>query len=193
MKSTILNLVAGSALVGCAVNTASPNVAASPMPKTTTAHLRNMQTGTRGYTSALVSENKYEIKYSGPWLGSRDALEGGLLHRAALLAKEHGSTSFRFLHLPGEDGPLSHPRRLTPSFGSAYGHWQPHWGYRSAVGWQPWHPERGDPFWADRFTKYNVEVEVHAMIELRHGAIGADEQMDFDVSEVLRDLKSFGS
>lgn len=145
-----------------------------------------------GYASALVEENTYEVTYSGPWLGSRDAVEARLLYRAALLAKEHGSTWFRFLHMPGENGPLSHPSRSSPSFGTAYGHWQPHWSYRTEAGWQPWHPEWGDRFWADRIAKANVEgVEVHAMVELRRGALAAEEQTDFEVAAVLRDLRGF--
>jgi hypothetical protein len=94
--------------------------------------------------------------------------------------------------MPGEGGPLSHPSRSSPTFGSAYGHWQPHWGYRTAAGWQPWHPEWGDRFWADRLAKSDVDrVEVHAMIELRRGALDASEQTDFKVSSVLRDLRQF--
>lgn len=194
MKSFILSLVAGSALVGCAVDPAmSPTIAAKPMPQTGTAHARN-PIEPRGYTSVLVSERNYEIKYSGRWLGSRDALEGGLLYRAALLARERGSGWFRFLYMPGEDGPLSHASRPSPSFGSAYGHWQPHWSYRTTAGWQPWHPEWGDRFWAERLASNAVEqVEVHAMIELRPGATGRIEPTDFEVSSVLRDLRPFES
>lgn len=185
MKSTSFSIITGSALVGCALNTsAAPDSVAA----------RSLQKEPVGYTSAAVTENNYEISYSGPWLGSRDALEGGLLYRAALLAQEHGSNWFRFLHMPGEGGPTSHPSRPTPSFGAAYGHWQPHWNYRIESGWQPWHPEWGDRFWAERLAKSTVErVEVHAMIELRPGAAARFEPTDFEVSAVLRDLRPFKS
>ena len=127
MKSIIVSLIAGSALAGCAVNGgATPSSAAAAIPKNTAVNERSMPKEPLGYASAVVMENNYEITYSGPWLGSRDALEGGLLYRAALLANKHGSSWFRFLHMPGEAGPLSHPSRPSPSFGAAYGHWQPH-------------------------------------------------------------------
>ena len=145
-----------------------------------------------GYASALVEGDTFEVTYSGPWRGSRDDLEGGLLYRSAVLAREHGSSWFRFLHMPGEDGPLSHPSRSSPSFGAAYGHWQPHWSYRTEAGWQPWHPEWGDWFWADRLEKASdMQVQVHAMIELRGGAPISSEQTDFEVAAVLRDLRPF--
>lgn len=194
MKSLILGLIASSALVGCAVSTtAAPEIAASAMSEKAAVNARNTQKEPRGYSSAAVTDSNYEIRYSGRWLGSRDALEGGLLYRAALLANERGSTWFRFLHMPGEGGPLSHPSRPSPSFGAAYGHWQPHWNYRTAAGWQPWHPEWGDRFWAERLTKSTIEeVEVHAMIELRRGAFAPGQQTDFEVSSVLRDLRPFG-
>lgn len=190
MKAFVLIFVASSAVMGCAAHTPSPDIAAAPVAGEATAQAQKMDT--RGYTSALVSENKYELKYSGPWLGSRDTLEGALLYRAALLARKQGSTWFRFLHMPGEGGPLSHPSRPSPSFGSAYGHWQPHWSYRTTEGWQPWHPEWGDRFWADRLSKGSVaQVEVHAMIELRPGAYTPSEQTDFGVLAVMRDLRPF--
>ena len=95
MKTFAL-LFAGSALCGCAVATPSPDLAAIRRPAVAA------QVRATGYTSALVSGDNYELKYSGPWAGSRDALEGRLLYRAALLAKQHGGSSFRFLHMPGE-------------------------------------------------------------------------------------------
>lgn len=194
MKSMIIGLVAGSALAGCTVSSgAAPYNAAVYMPKKGAPNGPEFLTRPRGYASAVIEEDKYEVTYSGPWLGSMDDLEGGLLYRAALLAKERGRSSFRFLPMLGETGPLLHPRRLSPSFGAAYGHWQPHWSYRTEAGWQPWHPEWGDRFWADRLAKGTVKwVEVHAMVELRRAASGAEEQMDFEVAAVLRDLRRFG-
>ncbi len=195
MKSIFISLIASGTLAGCVVhNGVASDQAGVAIPKGAPVNELNSMRKPSGYASALVAGNAYEVTYSGPWAGSRDALEGRFLYRAALLAREHGSTSFRFLHMPGEGGPLSHPSRSSPAFGFAYGHWQPHWSYRTDEGWQPWHPEWGDRFWADRLASNAVgQVEVHAMIELRPGAIGRGEQMDFEVLAVLRDLRPFKS
>ena len=191
MKSVIYAIVALSALAGCTAD--RPSDAAS-LPHTATASSRARVAEPSGYASAAVGDNSYEVTYAGPWGGSRDAIEGALLYRAALLTRQHEKTWFRFLHMPGEAGPLSHPARLSPSFGSAYGHWQPLWSYQTASGWQPWHPEWAAPFWADTADGRGVrQVEAHAMIELGRGPSTAAEQTDFDVAAVLRDLRpAFG-
>lgn len=188
MKTAIVGLVLASALGGCALNSSAtkPEIVGATAPGNKAS---SSQKETHGYTSAMVAEDRYEIKYSGPWKGSRDVLEGELLYRAALLAREHGSAWFRFLHTEEEASPGSHPSRPSASFGVAYGHWQPHWTYLTSDGWQPWHPEWGDRFWAERPTSNDVkQVELHAMVELRPGAIAAGAQTDFEVSSVLRDL-----
>lgn len=193
MKTKLASLLIASALPGCALDTPPlvPKTAATPTLATKASSLQSEE---RGYNSAMVGENSYEIKYSGPWTGSRDALEGGLLYHAAFTARQHGSAWFRFLHMPGEGGPVSHPSRPSAKFGAAYGHWQPHWSYLTGDGWQPWHPEWGDRFWAERPASSNVkQVEVHAMVELRPGIVARSEQTDFEVSAVLRDLRSFKS
>lgn len=194
MKAIIVGLVASRILAGCALSPAgAPSSLADIAPaQASAAYTRSLSTGATGYTSALISENTHELKYSGPWLGSRDAVEGALLYRAALLARQRGSTWFRFLHMPGERGPLSHPSRPSASFGASYGHWQPHWSYLTDAGWQPWHPEWRDRFWAERLAPNAVRhAEAHAMIELRPGAVARDQQTDFEVSSVLRDLRAF--
>jgi hypothetical protein len=192
VKPFIVSLIASTALASCAPPTAvGLGSALSTMTPRTVGQSNSPQVDeSTGYASAAVGDDRYEITYSGPWLGSRDAIEGGLLYRAALLAKQHGKTWFRFLHMPGEAGPLSHPSRQAPSFGAAYGHWQPHWTYRTGTSWQPWHPEWGTPFWAENLAGRSVErVEAHAMIELGQGPFAASEQTDFDVSAILRDLR----
>lgn len=192
MKAVVISLVASMALAGCALNSGAPLENAPAAAQATTTNAPDFLTRPPDYTSALVAENQYEVMYAGRWQGSRDAIEGGLLYRAALLAKEKGMATFRFIPMPGETGPLSHPSRVSPSFGASYGHWQPHWSYRTEAGWQPWHPEWGDRFWADRLTKGDVKwVEVHAMVELRAGPPSAGEQTDFAAAAVLRDLRRF--
>ncbi|HEY0026819.1 MAG TPA: hypothetical protein VGC35_03020 [Allosphingosinicella sp.] len=171
MKPLIFSLLAIAALSGCAAYDISP---AEPA----------------GFASNKLGEDSYELTYFGPWNGSRDAVEGSLLYRAARIGQQQGKTWFRFLHMPGEAGPLSHPGRTAPSFGAAYSHWQPHWSYRAGSDWQPWHPEWGTPFWADAPDAKNVkQVRVHAMIELGDGPFRAAETTDFEVAAVLKDLR----
>lgn len=138
-----------------------------------------------------TAENQHEITFSGRRFTSRDQVEGYLLYRAALFAKQSGHRWFILLHMPGEGGPEAHPPRRSPTFGQAYGHWQPHWSYyRPVFGWQPWRPEWGVRFWADDMDLRDVErFEVHAMIELGRGAVPRDPQMAFDAEAVLKDLQ----
>ncbi len=193
MKPFIVILFTSSALVSCAPHTVAERDSAARMtnkPATVGQPSARRLEKADGYASAPVGENSYEFTYSGPWVGSRDEVEGSLLYRAALLARQHGKMWFRFLHMPGEAGPLSHPKRQAPSFGAEYGHWQPHWSYSTASGWQYWHPEWGSAFWAETPDGRRAErVAVHAMIELGVGSFSAAEQTDFDVSAVLRDLR----
>jgi len=191
MKRAIFSLIAIGTLTACAMQTgAATNHARLPVATAAASDQMDPKRDSSGYASAALGENDYEITYSGAWLGSRDSIEGGLLYRAALLAKERGRTWFRFLHMPGEAGPLSHPSRSAPSYGAAYGHWQPHWTYRTESGSQPWHPEWGSPFWAETLSGQSVKhVEAHAMIELGRGPPVGLSETDFDVAKVLKDLQ----
>jgi hypothetical protein len=194
VKLQTISLIGITTLAGCALpgpgatdSAAVPVGTAAQVVRSTAPHAVDFSDG---FAFAALANDSYEVTYSGPWRGSRDDIEGGLLYRAALIADRHGKSWFRFLHMPGEAGPLSHPSRQSPSFGAAYGHWQPHWRYQTDSSWQPWHPEWGSPFWAETLDGAGAErVEVHAMIELGQGPFAAAEQTDFDVSAVLRDLR----
>jgi hypothetical protein len=131
---------------------------------------------------------RYELTLTGRRFTSRDAIERDLLRRAALLARGKGADWFVLLHMPGESPDL-HPPRSGASFGARYGHWQPHWTYRTAGGgWQPWHPEWGAPFWTSDVDPATVNgFEVHAMVELGRGPMPAGRA--FDARRVLRDLR----
>lgn len=191
MKPLIMSLMAINVLAGCTVQTrAARNVAIPTVSATANQSTSKLSSSeTIGFATSALTEDRYEVTYLGSWPGSRDEIEGRLLYRAALVARQQGKTWFRFLHLPGEDGPLSHPSRPSAAFGAAFTHWQPHWNYWTTWGWQLWHPERGHPFWGDTVDGRGVEkVEVHAMIELGTGPFAAAEPTDFDVSAVLRDV-----
>lgn len=187
MKPLIISVLLVGTATGCAMKNAADSGTATPI-----ATLNQSQSAEEpdGYASAMVAENRYEVTYSGPWSGSRDSIEAGLLYRAALLTSQHNQTWFRLLHMPGEAGPSSHPSRAAAPIGAAYGHWQPHWSYRSASVWQPWHPEWGAPFWGDTVDAKDVErIRVHAMIEMGRGTPAVPAQTDFQVAQVLRDLR----
>ena len=198
MKQTFFIIFAVAGVAGCAVQDGTPQQGAA-IPMKGAAPVPSIQHGSQGqadgFASEALSQNQYEVTYSGHWLGSRDAIEGALLYRSALLAKQQRASWFRFLHLPGETGPDSHPARHAPSFGRAYGHWQPHWRFRTESGWQPWRPESGSSFWADTADGRGVKlVEVHAMIELGRGPLLSKLGTEFEVAAVLKDLRStFGN
>ena len=143
-----------------------------------------------GFAVIDTEDELKEVTFSGRQFGGRDEVEGYLLYRAALLTTQNGFGWFVLRHLPGEGGPDVHPLRLTPSFGAAYGHWQPHWNYYlKGVGWQPWHPEWGVRFWADEVNPKEVErYEAHAMIKMEHEFMPSDAGMSFDANRVVRDL-----
>lgn len=132
---------------------------------------------------------RYELTLTGRRFTSRDAIERDLLRRAALVARGKGADWFVLLTMPGER-PDAHPARPNPSFGARYGHWQPHWAYRTAgAGWQPWHPEWGAPFWTRDVDPARVDgFEVHAMIELGRGRSPEGHDPAFDARKVLKDL-----
>jgi hypothetical protein len=138
-----------------------------------------------------VEPGRYELILSGRQLkGSRAGVEQYLLYRAALLGRQKGATSLSLLYLPGEEGPTSHPAQAGASAASGYGHWQPHWTYYvTGLGWQPWHPEWGQAFWADGIDMARVEkYEVHAIVELSDDATPEADQPAFNVNEVIEAL-----
>jgi hypothetical protein len=139
-----------------------------------------------------VEPGRYELIFSGrQFKASRAGIEQYLLYRAALLGRQKGARSLSLLYLPGEEGPASHPAPSSASTSSGYGHWQPHWTYYvTGLGWQPWHPEWGQAFWADGIAMARVEkYEVHAIVELGGGDDLEEGQPRFMVSQVIRDLE----
>ena len=143
-----------------------------------------------GISVTALSTDRYELVYSGTRFTSRDEIEGRLLLRSARLALAHGAQRFTLLTLPGERIDV-HPSRLDASFGSKYGHWQPHWTYYLAgYGWQPWHPEWGAAFWANAVNVKRVsKFEVHAMIDLGKTENRRDAP-HFNAKAVVRDFRA---
>lgn len=136
-------------------------------------------------------DGRYEVTLSGRRFTSRDAIEGELLARTARAVLARGAAWFVLLPMPGERRG-EHPARAAPSYGAAYGHWQPHWSYlQRGAGWQPWHPEWAAPFWAGQVPPAEVEAwQVHAMIRLGRGEV-QDRSLAFDARRAARDLAAF--
>ena len=130
---------------------------------------------------------KWELVYAGEKFRSRDSAEAQLLLKAAELAQQRGAAWFALTH-KADDRRGGHPIRTKVSYGEGYGHWQPHWFYRSPVyGWQPWYPEWGARFWADETDPRAVQrFEVHAIIELGSG-VPPEVDAIFDVKSILAD------
>lgn len=133
---------------------------------------------------------RFELTLSGAGVPSRDAIEGELLRRAAMVTRSRGHDWFVLLHMAGEH-PGQHPPRANAAFGARYGHWQPHWSYK--VGetlWQPWRPEWGTAFWTKEVDATQVQAfEAHAMIDLGDGPLPAGNTA-FDARQVIRDLSA---
>ena len=86
MKQTFFIIFAIAGVAGCAVQDGTPQQGAA-IPMTGAAPVPSIQHGSQGqadgFASEALSQNQYEVTYSGHWLGSRDAIEGALLYRSA--------------------------------------------------------------------------------------------------------------
>ena len=134
---------------------------------------------------------RFEFMADGRTFTSRDPAERYLLYRVALFARKRGTESFALLYLPGES-PGTHPPR-TDSRSDAFPHWQPHWNYRlRGEIWQPWHPEWGASFWAEKIDLESVDrFQVHAMIEMRDEMPSGDLETVFKTRDVIAELQPF--
>ena len=132
---------------------------------------------------------RFEFVADGRTFTSRDHAELYLLYRAALFAQKRGIGSFALLYLPGES-PGTHPPKTDSGYAS-FSHWQPHWNYRlRGEGWQPWHPEWGDRFWADKVDLKGVErFQLHAMVEMDVAMPSAESEAVFRTADVIAKLR----
>lgn len=147
-----------------------------------------------GYSETQIGDNRYRVTFAGNCLTSRDRVEGYLMYRAAELTLEKGFDWFLIVDRLTERDARTyvHPDPLyRPWYGADYGYWRPHWRYyREGIGWRTWHPEWGDPFWADRVRVTTVEeFEAQAEIVMHRGALPAGEDRAFDARRVIADLE----
>lgn len=146
-----------------------------------------------GYSDQRLAPDRFQVRFHGNALTSRERVEGYLLYRAAELAVQNGYDWFRIVDRHTEHDVQTYVRPdpfYRPWYGSQYGYWRPHWRYyREGYGWGLWHPEYGDPFWADRVDVSTVETfEAEAEIVLGKGALPAAQEQAFDARRVMADL-----
>jgi hypothetical protein len=190
-RSRVVGVMTAAAAAAAMMGAVPGEAVAGPAPEAARPAGTDVAANGRLRTSE-VEPGRYELIYSGRRLKApRAGIEQYLLYRAGLLARQKGAVSFSLLHLPGEEGPESHPASPGPSSGPGYGHWQPHWTYYvTGLGWQPWHPEWGAAFWADNIDLARVEkYEVHAIVALGGEEDLDEDQPEFRVDEVIRDLE----
>ena len=147
-----------------------------------------------GYSETRLGEDRYRVNFEGNTLTSRDRVEGYLLYRAAELTVQDGYDWFLIIDRLTEHDVETYVAPdpfYRPWYGSGYGYWRPHWRYyQDRLGWWNWHPEWGDPFWADRVDVRTIDrFEAHAEIVLRRGPVPDGEQRAFDARKVMRDLE----
>lgn len=146
-----------------------------------------------GYSDQRLAPNRYLVRFHGNELTSRDRVEGYLLYRAAELTVQNGYDWFLVMdrHTEHDVSTYVRPDPLyRPYYGIGYGYWRPHWRYYSpGYGWDVWHPELGDPFWADRLDVTTIQsFEAEAEILLEKGAIPAGEERAIDARRVVAEL-----
>lgn len=147
-----------------------------------------------GYSEQRLGADRYRVSFAGNALTSRDRVEGYLLYRAAELTLQNGYDGFVIVDRFTEHDVRTYVEPdpfYRPWYGSRYSYWRPHWRYyRPGWGWDVWHPEWGDPFWAGRVDMRTVEsFEAEAEIVMHRGPTTGDPDRSFDARRVIADLE----
>ena len=146
-----------------------------------------------GYSEQQIAPDRFRVKFHGNDLTARDRVEGYLLYRAAEVTIQNGYDWFRIIDRHTEHDVQTYVRPdpyYRPWYGPDYGYWRPHWRYyQPGTGWGTWHPELGDPFWANRMDVRTVEsFEAETEIVLGKGPLPINEQLAFDARRIIADL-----
>lgn len=143
-----------------------------------------------GFSDVRIEANRFQIKFAGNSLTSRETVERYLLYRAAELTVGEGGDWFTLVERKTDRKARTYvdPDPMTPY--GRYGYWRPAWRYYGASwGWRAWDPWYGDPFWADRMDVRTVEkFEATAEIVIGRGPKPADDPRAFDAREVMSNL-----
>jgi len=146
-----------------------------------------------GFSEQRISPDRFQVKFHGNEMTSRDRVEGYMLYRAAELTVQNGYDWFSMVDRHTEHDVQTYvvPDPLyRPWYGTYYGYWRPHWRYyQPGMGWDTWHPEYGGPFWADRVDVRSMEsFEAEAEIVLGKGPLPSGQMHAFEARRVLADL-----
>ena len=143
-----------------------------------------------GFTDVRIEADRFQVRFAGNSLTSRETVERYLLYRAAELTVSEGGDWFSLVERQTDRKARTYaePDPLSP-FGR-YGSWRPYWRYYGPRwGWRAWDPWFDDPFWADRVDVRTVEkFEASAEIVIGRGSKPAGDPRAFDAREVMANL-----
>jgi hypothetical protein len=144
-----------------------------------------------GYSEQQLAPDRYLVRFHGNSLTARDRVEGYMLYRAAELTLQRGFDWFVVLDHNTEHNvrTVVRPNPLyRPWYGLGYEAWRPNWDvYVPGRGWSGIY---GGDFAANpEFDVRHIEAfETTAEIDMRKGAIPANEPKAIDAHRVLADL-----
>jgi hypothetical protein len=145
-----------------------------------------------GYSETRLGDRKFQVRFAGNTLTSRETVEGYLLYRAAELTLENGYDWFRMTDHSTEADRRTYIERYPrydPWYGPSYYNWRPHWRYYRSGVWSTWHPYGTDPFWSYDTDVRTVErFEAEAEIVMHRAPMQPDASRAFDARKVLEDL-----
>ena len=160
----------------------------------------------KGYSERWVSEDTYEVTFSGNTQTDRETVETYALYRAAELAREHGYQSFALLDRETEEQVVRnyyYDPVYSPFYYSRYGY-RPHrygyqaypWGDRPYAyrpygyrpyGWRPYGYRSYGPAYVRRSYE-TQEFRATAKVQLYNGEPPEGALKTFEVARVLQEL-----
>lgn len=141
--------------------------------------------GEGGYADLELAPGRWQVRFAGNSLTSRETVEAYLLYRAAELTLEQHGTWFEIVRHD-----LEHEVRdvaVDSGYDRWWGYpgWQPYWHYYGRpYGWRYWYPG-GSPFFE---TERIERFEARAEIVIHTDARPAGRSDAFDAAEVLARL-----
>lgn len=170
-------LVATAGLTACATATPyQPNVRG--------------QAVSGGFSDVRIESGRFQVKFAGNSLTSRETVERYLLYRAAELTVSEGGDWFSLVERQTDRKARTYAEPDPMGGLGGYGYWRPYWRYYGPRwGWRAWDPWFDDPFWADRIDVRTVErFEATAEIIIGRGSKPAADPRAFDAREVMANL-----
>lgn len=170
----IAALLAGAGLSGC--------TQATPYQP-----IRSASSSQGGYSNEQIEANRFQVRFVGNSMTSRETVETYLLYRAAELTREQGYDWFEAVYRDTENrGSVVVDR----PFGSGpYGWWGPSWRYYGRFGARSWSPWSGGSLFGDDFDVRTIDrYDATAEIVMQRGQKPAGNVRAFDANDLLRTL-----